>query len=68
MGVVLGAAFTTVFPFLLGRYQNFNMLVFGLILILVLKYMPNGIAGFLEEQVLGLCKRMRIWKPVAKVF
>jgi branched-chain amino acid transport system permease protein len=60
MGVVLGAAFTTVFPFLLGRYQNFNMLVFGLILILVLKYTPNGIAGFLEEQVLGLFKRMRI--------
>jgi branched-chain amino acid transport system permease protein len=60
MGVVLGAAFTTVFPFLLGKYQNFNMLVFGLILILVLKYMPNGIAGFLEEQVFRVAKRMRI--------
>jgi branched-chain amino acid transport system permease protein len=44
-GVVLGAAFTTVFPFLLGKYQSFNMLVFGVILILTLKYMPNGIAG-----------------------
>ena len=68
MGVVLGAAFTTVFPFLLGKYQNFNMLVFGLILILVLKYMPNGIAGFLEEQALELFKRMRVWKPIARVF
>ncbi len=57
MGVVLGAVFTTVFPFLLGKYQNFNMLVFGFILILVLKYMPNGIAGFLEEQVFRLVKR-----------
>ncbi len=43
-GVVLGAVFTTVFPFLLGNYQTYNMLVFGLILILVLKYMPSGIA------------------------
>jgi branched-chain amino acid transport system permease protein len=60
MGVVLGAAFTTVFPFLLGKYQNFNMLVFGLILILVLKYLPNGIAGFLEEQAIRVAKRMRI--------
>ncbi len=60
MGIVLGAAFTTVFPFLLGKYQNFNMLVFGLILILVLKYMPNGIAGFLEEQIFRVAKRMGI--------
>ena len=30
MGVVLSAAFTTVFPFLLGN-KNFNTLVFGLI-------------------------------------
>jgi branched-chain amino acid transport system permease protein len=47
-GVVLGAAFTTVFPFLLGQYQSFNMLIFGIVLILVLKYMPNGIAGQLQ--------------------
>jgi len=44
-GVILGAAFTTVFPFLLGRYQTYNMLIFGIIFLLVLKYMPNGIAG-----------------------
>jgi len=47
-GVVLGAGFTTVFPFLLGKYQSLNMLVFGVILILTLKYMPNGIAGELQ--------------------
>ena len=56
-GVLLGAAFTTVFPFLLGKYQNFNMLVFGVILILVLKYMPNGIAGFVEAWALRPHKR-----------
>jgi branched-chain amino acid transport system permease protein len=56
-GVVLAAAFTTVFPFLLGKYQNYNMLVFGIVLILVLKFMPNGIAGFLEEQLQRLFKK-----------
>ncbi|MGE0629745.1 MAG: branched-chain amino acid ABC transporter permease [Hyphomicrobiaceae bacterium] len=49
-GTVLGAAFTTVFPFLLGKYQNYNMLVFGVLLILVLKYLPNGLAGLIETQ------------------
>ncbi len=48
-GVVLAALFTTVFPFLLGSYQKYNMLVFGLILILVLRFMPGGIAAFLED-------------------
>ena len=56
-GVILAALFTTVFPFLLGRYQSFNMLVFGLILIAVLKFMPNGIAGYFEELVRRLSSR-----------
>lgn len=59
MGVVMGAAFTTIFPFLLGKYQKLNMLVFGLVLILVLKYTPNGLAGFLEEHVFRLVKRRK---------
>lgn len=50
-GVILGAAFTTVFPFLLGRYQTYNMLIFGIIFLLVLKYMPNGIAGHAQVWV-----------------
>jgi branched-chain amino acid transport system permease protein len=50
-GVVLAAAVTTLFPFLLGHYQNYNMLVFGIMLILVLKYMPDGIAGFVETKI-----------------
>jgi branched-chain amino acid transport system permease protein len=49
-GVVVGAAFTTIFPFLLGRFQQYNMLVFGIVLILVLKFLPGGISGYLEEK------------------
>lgn len=54
MGAVLGAGFTTIFPFLLGSYQRYNMLVFGVILVLILKYMPSGFVGFLEEQFVKL--------------
>lgn len=44
-GAVLGAVFITVLPSLLGRYQQYAMLVYGLILVLVLMFMPAGIAG-----------------------
>lgn len=50
-GVALAAAVTTLFPFLLGQYQSYNMLVFGILLILVLKYMPEGVAGFVETKI-----------------
>jgi branched-chain amino acid transport system permease protein len=56
-GVVLAAAFTTVFPFLLGQYQNYNMLVFGIVLILVLKFTPDGVASLIETRVMRLLRR-----------
>jgi branched-chain amino acid transport system permease protein len=56
-GVVLAAAFTTVFPFLLGQYQNYNMLVFGIVLILVLKFTPDGVASLIETRVMRLLPR-----------
>ena len=56
-GVVLAAAFTTVFPFLLGQYQNYNMLVFGVVLILVLKFAPDGVASLVETHAMRLLRR-----------
>lgn len=44
-GAVLGAIFITVLPSLLGGYQQYAMLLYGLILVLVLMFMPEGIAG-----------------------
>jgi branched-chain amino acid transport system permease protein len=44
-GAVLGAVFITVLPSLLGAYQQYAMLVYGLILVLVLMFMPEGLAG-----------------------
>lgn len=52
-GVVMGAGFTTIFPFLLGPYQKYNMLVFGIILVLVLMFFPGGITGVIGRKIEG---------------
>lgn len=44
-GAVVGAIFVTILPSLLGAYQQYGMLVYGLILVVVLMFMPEGIAG-----------------------
>lgn len=48
-GAVLGAVFITVLPSMLGGYRQYAMLVYGLVLVLALMFMPNGIAGIFED-------------------
>lgn len=48
-GAVLGAIFITVLPSMLGGYRQYAMLVYGLILVLALMFMPNGIAGAFQD-------------------
>lgn len=48
-GAVLGAIFITVLPSLLGTYRQYAMLVYGIILVLALMFMPNGIAGLFQD-------------------
>ena len=50
-GAVLGAIFITVLPSFLGAYKQYSMLVYGLILVLSLMFMPNGIAGVVGSVV-----------------
>jgi len=57
-GAVLGAIFITVLPSLLGAYQQYAMLVYGLILVLVLMFMPQGIAG-VGSALVGRLRRPR---------
>lgn len=47
-GAVLGAIFITVLPSMLGAYRQYAMLVYGIVLVLMLMFMPNGIAGALQ--------------------
>lgn len=48
-GAVLGAVFITVLPSMLGAYRQYAMLVYGVVLVLALMFMPNGIAGVFEN-------------------
>jgi branched-chain amino acid transport system permease protein len=51
VGPVVGAAvFTYIGEFLLTRFPDLYMLIFGVVLILVIVFMPNGILG-LSQQV-----------------
>ncbi len=62
-GAVLGAVFITVLPSLLGAYRQYAMLVYGVILVLALMFMPNGIAGLFETLVRRLRGLDRTLKP-----
>jgi len=46
-GSVLGAIFITILPSLLGAYKQYSMLIYGTILILILMFLPDGIAGLI---------------------
>jgi branched-chain amino acid transport system permease protein len=60
-GAVLGAIFITVLPSLLGAYKQYAMLVYGLILVLALMFLPEGIAGLVQ----GLAGRAGIRRSSA---
>lgn len=44
-GAVLGAVFITILPPLVGMYQRYNMLIYGVLLLAVLMFLPGGLAG-----------------------
>jgi branched-chain amino acid transport system permease protein len=46
-GAALGAAFLKLLPEVTYRFQNFELFFHGLILILVLIFMPRGLLGVL---------------------
>jgi branched-chain amino acid transport system permease protein len=53
-GPVVGAAvFAYLEELLTTRYPNFYMLIFGLIMVLVIVFLPNGITGWLQSLRLG---------------
>lgn len=65
-GAVLGAVFITVLPSMLGAYRQYAMLVYGLILVLALMFMPNGIAGLFETVMGRLIALRSMTKPSAE--
>jgi ABC-type branched-chain amino acid transport system, permease component len=55
LGSVLGAFFLTVLPEFLRVFENVEVLLFGLILVLCMLYLPGGLAGGLA----ALTERLR---------
>jgi len=49
LGSVVGAALMTVLPYVLVSIQEYVMLVHGLILFLVLRFMPDGLVGTVHK-------------------
>jgi branched-chain amino acid transport system permease protein len=67
-GAVLGAVFITVLPSMLGAYRQYAMLVYGVVLVLALMFMPNGIAGFFGDMagwIAGRRSQQRAGEPPA---
>lgn len=65
-GAVLGAVFVTVLPSMLGAYRQYAMLVYGVVLVLALMFMPNGIAGFFEDMARRIGRRRAASRGQAK--
>ncbi len=53
-GAVLGAAFAVLLPELLSRYKNVDVIVYGLVLLVVMMFLPGGLAGLIASLVKGL--------------
>ena len=60
-GAVLGAVFITILPSFLGGYRQYAMLIYGIVLVLALMFMPEGIAGAVTA-VREYLRRLRLRK------
>jgi branched-chain amino acid transport system permease protein len=55
-GASLGGAIIMVWPQLLGAFQQYHILIYGLLLALTLRFMPRGVGVFVQEAVLSLLR------------
>jgi branched-chain amino acid transport system permease protein len=55
VGALIGAIIVTILPIMLAGYDNYSTLVFGVLFLAVVMFMPKGIAGTAED----LLKRMK---------
>ena len=49
VGALIGAIVVTVLPIALAGYDHYSTLIFGVLFLMVVMFMPNGIAGALEN-------------------
>jgi branched-chain amino acid transport system permease protein len=58
-GSFLGAAILTLLPEFLRVFQDFDIIIYGLMLILMTMFMPGGLVGGLEAAAKFLSVRLR---------
>lgn len=57
-GPIIGAAiFTYLEEFLITRFPYYYMLIFGLIMVVAILYLPNGLVGLIQRQWRGVSER-----------
>lgn len=61
VGALIGAIIVTILPIMLAGYDHYSTLVFGVLFLAVVMFMPKGIAGTAE----GLLARMKQRPPAA---
>lgn len=59
LGAIIGAAIFTVLPELLRRFEQMQELVYGVLLLMAVVFMPRGIAGFLQRIWAAMPARFR---------
>jgi branched-chain amino acid transport system permease protein len=45
VGAVIGAVFIKLFPEFLHRYENFHLIIYGVLLLIILIFSPDGMVG-----------------------
>lgn len=61
VGALIGAIVVTILPIVLAGYDHYSTLIFGVLFLMVVMFMPNGIAGTAES----LWARMKQRSPAA---
>jgi len=50
-GPIIGAAIFTFFQFFIGQITIYWALVIGIVLALIVRFLPGGIGGFIQQRV-----------------
>ena len=58
-GSFLGAAILTMLPEFLRMFQNFDIIIYGLMLILMTMFMPGGLVSGIEAAALFVAAKMK---------
>jgi branched-chain amino acid transport system permease protein len=57
IGALIGAIVVTILPIMLAGYDHYSTLIFGVLFLMVVMFMPNGIAGAGEALIARISNR-----------